>query len=336
MIESLDHKEAFQCPLDTHVFIVLLELGSLNVIEFGSTTADTMEFGNALLMDTYSAWCSPLESVQTFKRPTHTHTHSQTSCNEFKDNSRTLCITETTTSGLTELKIHRSIVVFLYKTQDGAIFKPYYWDMLTIAYYKSVKFVFATYLWNLCDKMSILGIFQSIHCCHTNYRDILLYWFFFVFTPTPTIQVLLSHKHTRLSLISGLNGSTWQVQSVLPPPAAIQAFLRLPNSFILFLNKVLICFETLQSSPAAAPVAPRETQCGKSLFSPHRLWGQIQAPPPSLCRDRSVGGGGRKSPTLSGGPEMTQHHVPTPGFFPFRPHRTKLQEPALGRTRSCQ
>lgn len=27
-------------------------------------------------------------------------------------------------------------------------------------------------------------------------------------------------------------------------------------------------------------------------------------------------GGGRKSPTLSGGPEMTQHHVPTPGFFP--------------------
>lgn len=100
----------------------------------------------------------------------------------------------------------------------------------------------------------------AISCC--------VYFFFFFFTPSPTIQVLLSHKHTRLSLISGLNGSTWQVQSVLPPPAATQAFLRLPNSFILCLNKVLICFETLRSSPAAAPVAPRETQCGKSLFFP--------------------------------------------------------------------
>lgn len=42
-----------------------------------------------------------------------------------------------------------------------------------------------------------------------------------------------------------------------------------------------------------------------------------------------------RAQTLSGGPEMTQHHVPTQPSL-FRPHRTKLQEPALGKMRSCQ
>ncbi len=100
-----------------------------------------------------------------------------------------------------------------------------------------------------------------------------------------------------------------------------------------FLNKVLICLETLQSSPAAVSVAPGEHRVGSLPLSPAQ---RTKQSPSSLslrgqwCRRRE------QEPDT----ERRTWNDPTPrantGLSPFRPHRTTLQEPALEKMRCCR
>lgn len=139
---------------------------------------------------------------------------------------------------------------------------------------------------------------------------------------------MYTNAHTGLIIIHA--ECTQQGGFKAPHPSACQIL-----SFLL--NKVLIWPETLQRSPAALPVALGEHRVGSLLLTPTQKE-EASPPPPtpplSLCGDNGAGGE-RKRPTLSRGPEMTQHHVPTRASL-FRPHRTTLQEPALEKMRHCQ
>lgn len=142
-----------------------------------------------------------------------------------------------------------------------------------------------------------------------------------------------AHMHTGHINIS----AEWHtmVGSKLPPPTLQQQFMCSSACQILsfFINEVLICLETLQSSPAVVPVALREPRVGSLPLS--QAWRTKQWPLLSLCGGQWKKGRKKRSPTLSQGPDVTQHHVPT--WTPlFGPHRTTLQEPALENKRRCQ
>lgn len=93
-----------------------------------------------------------------------------------------------------------------------------------------------------------------------------------------------THTHTHPGLIN--IHAEWHNMAGLKrshPPAGIQAFLSLPNSFILF-KRGLNLLEKPQSSPAAAPVVLGEHRVGSLPFSlawqtswdpsSFSLWGQ--------------------------------------------------------------
>lgn len=170
---------------------------------------------------------------------------------------------------------------------------------------------------SLNSKISLLqnGFRQTEEAVVEEFCEVLKKWCLPVITPPLLVATPLMLKMKpqllclSLCMCVHINISAeWHtmVGSKLPPPTLQQQFMSSSTCQILsfFLNEVLICLETLQSSPAVVPVALREHRVGSLLLS--QAWRTKRWPLLSLCGGQWKKGRKKRSPTLSWGPEMTQ------------------------------